>query len=220
MSGLKRCPSYRESNVRELRNPRNNSWCPFNRGVRLIEVSVEEETTVYNLVCFFSITSFFKLDFVCHRTLPTAGQTQRSRILSTASRRHQFGYSSSKCCVTGLGWSNFSWQLICHNAYQLISEKTIDDIGATKSRVLDKSQFKIELTELFLKSQTASYKWAGRRQHKSLIAVSLSGYPVFCCKTFPLGCLDCNSTIFKVVINYQRQLCACHLRETINQTEL
>ena len=49
MSVLERCPSYRESNKRskERQRPTLASRCPFYRAVRLIEVPVKRESTVY-----------------------------------------------------------------------------------------------------------------------------------------------------------------------------
>ena len=50
MSVLERCPSYKakESNKESIkRKAGTNSRCPFYRGVRLIEVSVKRELTVF-----------------------------------------------------------------------------------------------------------------------------------------------------------------------------
>ena len=58
MSPLERSPSYRESNKgsKEKQGPR----CPFYRGVRLIEVSMKRELTVYLLLVFISYENFKK----------------------------------------------------------------------------------------------------------------------------------------------------------------
>ena len=47
MSVLERCLSYRESNKGSKEKQRTNPKFPFYRGVRLIEVSVKRESTVY-----------------------------------------------------------------------------------------------------------------------------------------------------------------------------
>ena len=57
MSVLERCPSYKELNKgSKQRQEPAQSRCPFYRGVRLIEVSVKRESTVYpNGLVFFMI---------------------------------------------------------------------------------------------------------------------------------------------------------------------